>query len=127
MKPEILVLDEPTAGLDPRGRDEILDKISELRESEHMSVVLVSHRMEDVAKYVDRLMVMSAGSKVFDDTPKEIFKHYKELEEIGLSAPQITYIIKRLREEGLDLDNGITTIEEAKNAILGLLNKRHGF
>lgn len=127
MKPEILVLDEPTAGLDPRGRDEILDKISELRESEHMSVVLVSHSMEDVAKYVDRLMVMSAGSKVFDDTPKEIFKHYKELEEIGLSAPQITYIIKRLREEGLDLDNGITTIEEAKNAILGLLNKRHGF
>jgi len=83
--------------------------------------------MEDVAKYVDRLMVMSAGSKVFDDTPKEIFKHYNELEEIGLSAPQITYIIKRLREEGLDLDNGITTIEEAKNAILGLLNKRHGF
>jgi cobalt import ATP-binding protein cbiO 1 len=126
MKPEILVLDEPTAGLDPRGRDEILDKVSQLRESEHMSVVLVSHSMEDVAKYVDRLMVMSDGRKVFDDTPKAIFRHYKELEKIGLSAPQITYIIKRLREEGLDLDEGITTIEEAREAILGLLKNNKG-
>ncbi|WP_207635708.1 energy-coupling factor transporter ATPase [Johnsonella ignava] len=126
MKPEILVLDEPTAGLDPRGRDEILDKVSQLRESEHMSVVLVSHSMEDVAKYVDRLMVMSDGRKVFDDTPKVIFRHYKELEKIGLSAPQITYIIKRLREEGLDLDEGITTIEEAREAILGLLKNNKG-
>ena len=126
MKPEILVLDEPTAGLDPRGRDEILDKVSQLRESEHMSVVLVSHSMEDVAKYVDRLMVMSDGRKVFDDTPKAIFRHYKELENIGLSAPQITYIIKRLREEGLDLDEGITTIEEAREAILGLLKNNKG-
>lgn len=118
MNPEVLVLDEPTAGLDPYGRDEILDKISELREQTGMSIVLVSHSMEDIAKYVSRLMVMSGGEKIFDDTPKEVFKHYKELENIGLAAPQITYVIQRLRAEGVDISDDITTVEEAKAAIL---------
>lgn len=118
MKPEMLVLDEPTAGLDPRGRDEILDKISELRNKEGLSIVLVSHSMEDIAKYVDRIIVLNKGEKVFDDVPKEVFKHYRKLEKIGLSAPRITYIVQRLRQEGIEIDEGITTVEEAKKAIL---------
>jgi hypothetical protein len=124
MNPEVLVLDEPTAGLDPYGRDEILDKISELREQTGMSIVLVSHSMEDIAKYVSRLMVMSGGEKIFDDTPKEVFKHYKELEKIGLAAPQITYVIQRLRAEGVDISDDITTVEEAKAAILKIYNSQ---
>lgn len=124
MNPEVLVLDEPTAGLDPYGRDEILDKISELREQTGMSIVLVSHSMEDIAKYVSRIMVMSGGEKIFDDTPKEVFKHYKELEKIGLAAPQITYVIQRLRAEGVDISDDITTVEEAKEAILKIYNSQ---
>ena len=124
MNPEVLVLDEPTAGLDPYGRDEILDKVSELREQTGMSIVLVSHSMEDIAKYVSRLMVMSGGEKIFDDTPKEVFKHYKELENIGLAAPQITYVIQRLRAEGVDISDDITTVEEAKAAILKIYNSQ---
>jgi ABC transporter related protein len=124
MNPEVLVLDEPTAGLDPYGRDEILDKISELREQTGMSIVLVSHSMEDIAKYVSRLMVMSGGEKIFDDTPKEVFKHYKELENIGLAAPQLTYVIQRLRAEGVDISDDITTVEEAKAAILKIYNSQ---
>jgi ABC transporter related protein len=124
MNPEVLVLDEPTAGLDPYGRDEILDKVSELREQTGMSIVLVSHSMEDIAKYVSRLMVMSGGEKIFDDTPKEVFKHYKELENIGLAAPQLTYVIQRLRAEGVDISDDITTVEEAKAAILKIYNSQ---
>lgn len=121
MKPEVLILDEPTAGLDPRGRDEILDQLVRLHEEQGMTVILVSHSMEDIAKYVDRILVMNHGEKVFDDVPREVFKHYKELEAIGLAAPQITYIIHALREHGVPVDNDITTIEEAKTAILRLL------
>lgn len=121
MKPEVLILDEPTAGLDPRGRDEILDQLLRLHEEQGMTVILVSHSMEDIAKYVDRILVMNHGEKVFDDVPREVFKHYKELEAIGLAAPQITYIIHALREHGVPVDNDITTIEEAKTAILRLL------
>lgn len=118
MRPEVLILDEPTAGLDPYGRDEILDKIRELREQAKMTVMLVSHSMEDVAKYVSRLLVMSQGELVFDDTPREVFRHYKELERIGLSAPDITYIIQELIANGISLDAGIMTIEEACKAIM---------
>jgi energy-coupling factor transport system ATP-binding protein len=100
MKPDILILDEPTAGLDPKGRDEILDQIKELHETTNMSVILVSHSMEDVAKYVNRLIVMNQGQIIYDDTPKEVFKHYKELEEMGLAAPQVTYIMNQLKDKG---------------------------
>lgn len=124
MQPEMLVLDEPTAGLDPRGRDEILDKISELRDREGLTIVLVSHSMEDIAKYVDRIMVLNRGEKIFDDTPREVFKHYKELEKIGLSAPQITYIIQGMRERGIAIDEGITTVEEASKAVWEIFNKK---
>ena len=123
MKPEVLILDEPTAGLDPKGRDEILDQIAKLREETGMTVVLVSHSMEDVAKYVDRIIVMNKGSVMFDNEPKEVFRHYKELEEVGLAAPQVTYIMHTLKKSGLNVETDITTIEEAKNAILRALNK----
>lgn len=123
MKPDVLILDEPTAGLDPKGRDEILDQIAKLREETGMTVILVSHSMEDVAKYVDRIIVMNKGQVMFDDAPKEVFRHYKELEEVGLAAPQVTYIMQALKENGLNVDTDITTIEEAKTAILQALNR----
>ncbi len=123
MQPEVLVLDEPTAGLDPKGRDEILDEVSALQKSQGMTVVLVSHSMEDVARYVDRLMVMNAGEKVYDGTPKEVFRHYKELEKIGLSAPQVTYIVQGLRERGIPVSEDVTTVPEAKAEILKLLGR----
>lgn len=124
MRPEVMILDEPTAGLDPRGRDEILAQIERLNRQYGLTIILVSHSMEDVARYVDRIMVMNHGEKVYDDTPKEVFRHYKELEAMGLGAPQITYVVHELREQGVDIDDTITTIEEAKEAILTLLHKR---
>ena len=121
MKPEVLILDEPTAGLDPKGRDEILDQIAKLRKETGITVILVSHSMEDVAKYVDRIIVMNQGQIMFDDAPKVVFRHYKELEAVGLAAPQVTYIMQALKEKGLDVDTDITTIEEARIAILKAL------
>ena len=117
MKPEILILDEPTAGLDPRGRDEILDQIAKLHK-EGLTVILVSHSMEDVAKYADRIIAMNSGKVAFDGTPKEVFRHYKELERMGLSAPQITYVMQEMKELGLDVDMDVSTVEEAKEEIL---------
>jgi len=124
MNPEVLILDEPTAGLDPKGRDELFDKIIELKKKRDMTIILVSHSMEDVAKYVDRLLVMNKGELVLDGTPKEVFKQYKFLESIGLSAPGITYIVERLKKEGIDLGDDITTIEEAKDAILEYIKRK---
>ena len=121
MKPEVLILDEPTAGLDPKGRDEILDQIAKLREETGMTVILVSHSMEDVAKYVDRIIVMNKSRVMFDDEPKKVFRHYKELEEVGLAAPQITYIMQTLKAKGLAVDTDITGVEEARDAILNAI------
>ena len=123
MEPEVLILDEPTAGLDPRGRDEILDQIDRLHKERHMTIILVSHSMEDVARYADRLIVMNHGQKVFDGAPKEVFRHYRELETMGLAAPQITYLVHDLKAKGIDIDNDITTVPEAREAILALRNK----
>ena len=120
MEPEVLILDEPTAGLDPRGRDEILDQISRLHRERHMTIILVSHSMEDVARYADRLLVMNHGKKVFDGTPREVFSHYKELEAMGLAAPQVTYLVHDLKAQGIAIDESITTVEEAREAILTL-------
>ena len=122
--PEILVLDEPTAGLDPKGRDDILDQIAELHKVRGITIVLVSHSMEDIAKYVERLIVMNHGEAVFDDEPKKVFSHYKELEEMGLAAPQITYIMHALSENGLNVDTTATTVEEARDTILEALKKQ---
>ena len=118
MKPEILVLDEPTAGLDPKGRDEILDQIAKLKEETGITVILVSHSMEDVAKYVERIIVMNHGSVLYDDVPKEVFRHYKELEQVGLAAPQVTYIMQALAKKGMPVDTSATTVEEAVQEIL---------
>lgn len=123
MKPEVLVLDEPTAGLDPKGRDEILAQIAKLRRETGITVILVSHSMEDVARYVDRIIVMNRGQVLFDNEPGEVFRHYKELEQVGLAAPQVTYIMHELKQRGLDVDTDITTIAEAKNEILKALKK----
>ena len=123
MKPDILILDEPTAGLDPKGRDEILDQIAKLKEETGITVILVSHSMEDVAKYVERIIVMSRGSVLYDDTPREVFRHYKELEQVGLAAPQVTYIMQALAKQGMKVDTAVTTIREAKQSILQSLGK----
>lgn len=124
MQPEILVLDEPTAGLDPKGRKELLDQIKKLQENAGMTIVLVSHSMEEVAKYVDRIMVMNEGKLLYDASAKEVFSHYEELEKIGLMAPQMTYIMKDLREAGFPVGEGVTTLEEAKSEILRCFGKK---
>ena len=129
MHPEVLILDEPTAGLDPKGRDDILDQIAKLHKERGITVILVSHSMEDVAKYVDRIIVMDHGCMKFDGEPKKVFEHYKELESIGLSAPQVTYVMQDLKEKGFDVDVHAITVEEAKQSILqvfGMKVKKNG-
>jgi energy-coupling factor transport system ATP-binding protein len=120
MKPELLILDEPTAGLDPRGRDEILGQIKELHEKEKITVIIVSHSMEDMARVAGRLIVMNQGKIIFDDTPRNVFKNIEILENIGLAVPQITYLMAALREKGFQLDEGILTVDEALEALLKL-------
>lgn len=124
MNPKVLILDEPTAGLDPQGRDEILDQIASLHKTRGITIILVSHSMEDIAKYVDRIIVMNHGVKEYDDAPKKVFSHYRELEKIGLAAPQITYIMHALAEKGLDVDVNATTVEEARVSIMEAIEKR---
>lgn len=126
MEPEVLILDEPTAGLDPKGRDEILDQLKRIHEERGITIILVSHSMEDVAKYVGRIIVMNQGQAMYDGTPKEVFAHYKELEQIGLAAPQVTYIMHALAEKGFCVSADATTIEEAAEVILGAYRKKIG-
>lgn len=124
MKPDVLILDEPTAGLDPKGREEILDQIKKLQIETGLTIILVSHSMEDVAEYVDRIVVMNKGKVMYDDVPKEVFKHYKELEEVGLAAPQVTYIMQALHQKGLQVNTDATTIDEAAEEVLRVLRQR---
>ena len=126
MRPGVLVLDEPTAGLDPKGRDEILDQIAYLHRQSDMTVILVSHSMEDIAKYADRIIVMNKGQILYNDTPKQVFSHYQELEKIGLAAPQVTYIMHDIREAGFDVGVTATTVEEAADEIMEAVKKRRG-
>lgn len=126
MEPQVLILDEPTAGLDPAGRDEILGQIKKLQKETKITVILVSHSMEDVAEYVDRIIVMNRGEVLFDDMPKEVFKKYKKLEEVGLAAPQVTYIMNSFIKEGFLTSSEATTIQEAKEEILSFLKKKKG-
>lgn len=121
MKPEVLILDEPTAGLDPAGRDEILGMISQMHKELGITIILVSHSMEDVAKYVDRIIVMNQGSVMYDGAPKDVFRQYETLETVGLAAPQVTYLMHELYEKGLAVDLDATTVEEAKRSILSAL------
>ena len=126
MEPEVLILDEPTAGLDPMGRTEILHQIKTLQMETGMTILLVSHSMEDVAEYVDRIIVMNKGSVMYDDVPKKVFAHYKELEEVGLAAPQVTYILHELKNRGLDVDVNATTIEEAAETVKRAMLSQNG-
>lgn len=123
MKPEVLILDEPTAGLDPRGRDNILDQIAQLHEERGITVVLVSHSMEDIAKYVERIIVMQKGHVRFDDEPRKVFEHYQELEQIGLAAPQVTYVMQELKKRGMQVDTSAMTVEEARASILACMGQ----
>lgn len=123
MKPEVLILDEPTAGLDPAGRDEILGLVSKMHKELGITIILVSHSMEDVAEYVERLIVMNQGEVMYDGTPKEVYAHYKELEAVGLAAPQVTYLMNELAGKGLPVDTGATTVKEAAQSILAALCK----
>lgn len=121
MNPEMIILDEPTAGLDPMGRKEILDLIKSLRDETGITIVLVSHSMEDVAEYVDRIIVMNKGEVLYDDVPKAVFAHVEELEDIGLAAPQMAYIVRALRKRGIPVETDAITIEEATADILKAL------
>lgn len=121
MKPEVLVLDEPTAGLDPKGRDEILNAIKEMHERLGITVILVSHSMEDVARLVSRIIVMHQGKVQMTGTPKEVFSKVKILEEIGLGAPQVSYVMMQLKELGYDVPQDVYTIEEATEVLYSLL------
>ncbi len=123
MKPEILILDEPTAGLDPKGREDILNLVKKLHDEVGITIILVSHSMDDVADYVDRIIVMNKGKVAFDDVPKEVFRHRQELEAIGLAAPQVTYVMQGLKASGFDVDIDVTTLDEAKNEILRAFSK----
>lgn len=118
MRPSVLVLDEPTAGLDPKGRDDILDQIDYLHKNTNMTVILVSHSMEDIARYVGRIIVMNEGAKMFDGKPKDVFAHYRDLEEVGLAAPQVTYIMHALKAKGMNVRTDATTVEEAAEEIM---------
>lgn len=123
MKPEVLVLDEPTAGLDPRGRDEILDQIARLHKDSGMTVILVTHSMEDVAKYVDRILVMRKGSLAMDEETSKVFSRYKELEEMHLAAPQVTYVMNALKDRGFPVNTDVNTVTEARDEIIRMLSK----
>jgi len=124
MKPKILILDEPTAGLDPRGRDEILENIKQLHKTQKMTIILVSHSMEDVAKLVDRIIVMNRGRVALSGTPREVFMQPEKLEEMGLSVPQVTYLVRKLKAKGFDIRQDVITVEEAKNELLRCLKGR---
>ena len=123
MNPEVLVLDEPTAGLDPKGRDDILGVLKQLHQESGITVVLVSHSMEDVADYASRIIVLDKGKVLYDDIPARVFSHVEELESIGLAAPQVTYVMRALRRMGWDVSQDVTTQEEAADEILEVLRK----
>ncbi|MBR2594245.1 MAG: energy-coupling factor transporter ATPase [Firmicutes bacterium] len=123
MKPEVIILDEPTAGLDPKGRDEILNEIAKMHKILGITVILVSHSMEDVAKYVNRIIVMHNGKIKYSGTPEEIFGKAEELVEIGLDVPQITHVFKELKAQGIDVPDNIFTVDEAEKVLYDLLKQ----
>lgn len=123
MEPKVLILDEPTAGLDPQGRDDILEQIKLLHEKYKMTIVLVSHSMEDVGKFAQRIVVMNKGKVELLGKPSEVFKEVETLEKIGLAVPQVTYLMRVLRERGFDVSDEIFTVEKGTEAILKVLSK----
>lgn len=123
MEPKVLILDEPTAGLDPKGRDDILGKIKDLHKEYNMTIILVSHSMEDVAKLADRVLVMHRGKCILDGPPGRVFNEVDTLESVGLAVPQVTYMVKSLRQKGFNIPENIFTVEQAKKELLKILNK----
>lgn len=123
MKPEVLILDEPTAGLDPRGRDDILEQIKKLHDESGITIILVTHSMEDIAIYADRIFVMNHGELIMNQPTKEVFSRYKELEEMQLAAPQVTYVMNALKENGFNVPTDVTTVMEARDEILKIFGK----
>lgn len=124
MKPEVLILDEPTAGLDPWGREEILNQIASMHQELNMTILLVSHSMEDVAEYVKRIIVMDQGGILLDGAPKEVFLHQQKLEAAGLLVPQVTYLMQELKGRGIPVSVEVTTLKEAKEAVLQAFSNR---
>ena len=120
MEPRVLVLDEPTAGLDPRGRDDILARIQDYHRAKHASVVLVSHSMEEIARNVDRIAVLSDGHVFMEGTPRQVFTRADELEQVGLDIPQVTKVALILRQRGLPVDTAVYTVEALRDALLRL-------
>ncbi len=123
MEPEVLILDEPTAGLDPQGRDEIFELVTELHRKRGITVIIASHSMEDMARYVDRLIVMNEGTVRYDGSTEEVFSHYRDLEKIGLMAPQVTYVMEGLAQRGISLPHNAITIEQAVDSIIRAAGK----
>ena len=123
MEPQTLILDEPTAGLDPKGRDDILEQIKVLHDEYKMTIILVSHSMEDVGKLAERIIVMNNGEVALEGTPSEVFKEVETLERIGLAVPQVTYLMRALREKGFDVSDEIYTISQGKEELLRLLKE----
>jgi len=124
MEPKVLILDEPTAGLDPKGRDDILNKIVELYKQNDMTIILVSHSMEDVAKVANRIIVMDSGTCILDGTPEKIFKEIEILESVGLAVPQVTYLIRELRNKGYNISEDVFTVEKAKQELLRIFKEK---
>lgn len=124
MNPKTLILDEPTAGLDPKGRDDILTQIQKLHKDYGMTIILVSHSMEDVAKFAEKVIVMNAGKVALEGTPAEVFKEIDTLEEIGLGVPQVTYLMKKLKEKGFNVSEDIYTIEQARKELMNILKNK---
>ena len=123
MDPEVLVLDEPTAGLDPMGRDVLLSQIVQYHKQRRNTILLVSHSMEDIARVADKIVVMNDSHLVMFDNTKEVFSHGNELKKIGLKIPQITTIMQALKADGFDVPNGVLTVDEAFEVVLSLLKK----
>lgn len=123
MEPKYLILDEPTAGLDPRGREEILDQIKKLRESLQLTVILVSHSMDDVARFAQRIVVMRQGEIALEGSTREVFKHYDELKALSVGVPMVTELMHRLRDKGMPVRTDIITVSEAKDEILRVLRE----
>lgn len=120
MEPKVLILDEPTAGLDPKGREEILRSIRNIHKQMNMSVILVSHSMEDVAKYCDKLLVLNEGKVMLSGSLAEVFHHAEKLHKVGLSVPQVTLAVHKLREKGISIPENIFTVSDAVSAIMNL-------
>ncbi len=125
MEPKVLILDEPTAGLDPKGRDDILGQIRKLHKEYNMTIILVSHSMEDVAKVADRIVVMERGKVILDGSPVEVFREVNTLERVGLAVPQVTYLVRALREKGFNISQDIYTVKQAKEEIIKALRGVH--